>query len=317
MSLTSFFKKSPKFFGLDIGQSSLKFVELNKVADTFVLEYAETIPFSADVFSNQMLSNSEQIQAAIELLQNNISLTDKKAVIGIPAPSVFTKRLFLPYVDSDGLPEAVETEAANILPQGTHSVRLDYDVTSSIPGDSTEVLLVAVKNEIIDSYIDSVSSSGIQVGIADVDFFALENCFEINYPDYSSKTVALVDIGHRFCSIAVVRENTNKAVGDLTLNSKDSKDIAIDLNRSLSFLWGSLGSDEQIDLILLAGGGANQPGLIEEVQSKTGISCEKFDPFRKISLGEAEFDKGDVSKYSVACGLAIRTYRDKSLEAKK
>ena len=152
MNIETLFRKSNKFFGLDIGQSSIKVVELEPLGgnhDRFKQRGEE-------VFRLQILLN-------------------KKAVIGLPGPSVFTKRIKVPKVDESELLSSVQFEAANYIPHNIQAVKLDYAVIKEVGKDSLEVLVVAVKNEIIDSYTDAVMMAGIQVGIADVDFFALQN----------------------------------------------------------------------------------------------------------------------------------------------
>ena len=58
-----------------------------------------------------------------------------------------------------------------------------------------EVLLVAVKKEMVDDYIIVLSEAGLNPLVMDVDSFAIENMFQINYPDEQEGVVALINIG--------------------------------------------------------------------------------------------------------------------------
>jgi type IV pilus assembly protein PilM len=314
MKLESLFKKQTSFFGLDIGQSSLKLIESEISGASRKVIQAFTIPFTGEVFHNQVLQNSERVVEALSKILEKVDLSSKRAVIGLPGPSVFTKKIKVPKVDQADLFSSIQFEAANYIPHNIQAVKLDYSIIREIGKDTLEVLVVAVKNEIIDSYIDTVMMAGINIGIADVDFFAMQNIFELNYPELTDKVIALADIGHRFMSVAICRNGESLFTGDIPLRSKEPKDIATDINRSLSFFWGSSSAeDQQIDRIMLASGGAQSEGLLAALSEKTGISCEIIDPFKDWII-EAPIEEAERTAYTIAAGLSIRTFGDRREE---
>ena len=316
MNLESLFKKQIHFFGLDIGQSSLKLVESELSGNLRKVTQAHTIPFTGEVFQNQVLSNPQKVVDALAKIQEKVDLTDKRAVIGLPGPSVFTKKIKVPKVDQADLFSTVQFEAANYIPHNIQAVKLDYSIIKEVGKDTLEVLVVAVKNEIIDSYIDAIMMAGINVGIADVDFFAMQNIFELNYPELKDKVIALTDIGHRFMSVAICRNGESLFTGDIPLHSKEPKDIATDINRSLSFFWGSSSAeDQQIDRIMVASGGSRADGVLKALTDKTGLPCEVIDPFKNWTMGTS-INEAEKTAYTIAAGLSIRTFGDRAEETK-
>ena len=312
MKLESLFKKKISFFGLDIGQSSLKLIESDLTGANRRITQAFCLPFTGEVFHNQVLQYPQKVVDALAQIQEKVNLSEKRAVIGLPGPSVFTKKIKIPRVDREDLQSTVQYEAANYIPHNIQAVKLDYTVLRQIGKDSLEVLIVAVRNEIIESYLDAIMMAGINVGIADVDFFALQNLFETNYPSLQKNLVALVDIGHRFVSVALCQNGESLFTGDIPLHSKEPKDIAAEINRSLSFYWGSSGAvDEQlIDRIMLAGGGVRSEQLLAALQEKTGLTCEVIDPFLGWTL-DVPLPDGDKSVFAIAAGLSLRTFGDR------
>jgi type IV pilus assembly protein PilM len=300
MKLESLFKKKISFFGLDIGQSSLKLIESDLTGANRRITQAFCLPFTGEVFHNQVLQYPQKVVDALAQIQEKVNLSEKRAVIGLPGPSVFTKKIKIPRVDREYIPHNIQ------------AVKLDYTVLRQIGKDSLEVLIVAVRNEIIESYLDAIMMAGINVGIADVDFFALQNLFETNYPLLQKNLVALVDIGHRFVSVALCQNGESLFTGDIPLHSKEPKDIAAEINRSLSFYWGSSGAvDEQlIDRIMLAGGGVRSEQLLAALQEKTGLTCEVIDPFLGWTL-DVPLPAGDKSVFAIAAGLSLRTFGDR------
>ena len=309
MDIGALFRKKQNFFGLDIGQSSIKLAEVSFDGDKYTVDYLKYLKVTGDLFANQILTHTERFSDAISIAQQDHTFENKKAVIGIPGPSVFTKRIKIPRPASDELAATIMFEAGNVLPQGNQGVKIDYHILSSSISETLDVLLVAVRNEIIDSYVESVGTAGLNVGIADVDFFALQNCFEINYPELVSSTVALIDVGHRFCSLSICKDGQSLTIGDTTISTTEITGFASELNRSLKFLWGSLSGDEKISKIILAGGNSALEGLREAVEQKTNIPVEIIDPFRKISCDLPI--EGPAAQYAIALGLAIRSFGDR------
>jgi type IV pilus assembly protein PilM len=309
MDIGALFRKKLNFFGLDIGQSSIKLAEVSFDNGTYTVEYLKYLKVSGDLFANQILTHSERFTEAFSIAQQDHSFDNKKAVIGIPGPSVFTKRIKIARPAPEEIASTIMFEAGNVLPQGNQGVKIDYHILSTSTSETLDVLLVAVRNEIIDSYIEAVGTAGLNVGIADVDFFALQNCFEINYPELVNSTVALIDVGHRFCSLSICKDGQNLTIGDTTISTTEVTGFAAELNRSLKFLWGSLSGDEKISKIILAGGNSALEGLKEAVEQKTNIPVEIIDPFRKISCSIPI--EGPPAQYAIALGLAIRSFGDR------
>ncbi|NMC64129.1 MAG: pilus assembly protein PilM, partial [SAR324 cluster bacterium] len=201
-----------------------------------------------------------------------------------------------------------------------------------------------VKNEIIDSFLNAIEMAGLGVAIVDVDCFALQNVFEVNYPELFDKTVALVNIGLRYSSINICKGGSSLFTGDIAVGGKVFTDaiaevfslsyeeaerlkvsgdktnplydaavdilrknvdqVAIEFNRQLSFFWNASGSDEGIDHIFVNGGGACTPGLVEELADKTGIECEVIDPFRTIEISSS-LDANYVKSVAPLMGICV------------
>jgi type IV pilus assembly protein PilM len=310
IDLGALLRKEHQFFGLDIGQSSVKFMEITKSESSYTVSSIAKVSVTGDLFNNQLLTNSDKFSAAFSEIQKNKNLSEKKAVIGLPGPSVFTKRIKINRPDSGDLKSHIMFEAGNVLPQGNQGVKVDYHILKSSTKESLDVLLVAVRNEIIDSYLDTVMLTGVNVGIADVDFFALQNCFEINYPEYFDSTCVLIDVGHRFCSLVITQCGECLSTSDVTISNKDPIDFASELGRAIKFLWGSLSGDGKIDRIFLAGGNSSITGLAENLSTKSGVPVEILNPFKTVSCPHSF--EGGASQYSIALGLAIRKFGDRN-----
>lgn len=360
MKLASLFRKKESLIAIDIGSSAIKMLELDMKGARPKLLNIGISPVTGEIFSNNALTKGEKLAEQISALLEANSVADKRVCTAVPGPSVFTKRIKMPKLDPGELATNIQFEAGNFIPHNIDAVKLDYHVIGESGKNQLDVLVVAVKNEILDSFMDCFSYAGLEVAVADVDSFALQNMFELGYPEMLSKTVALVNIGARYSSINICKNGQSLFTGDVSVGGKLFTDaiaevmgvpadqaetlkrkkkggpsnaqndaiagavqdildrnieyVASELNRQLSFFWNASGAEEQIDSIMLTGGGSLVPGLVEELSEKTGINCALLDPLRGIEHGEG-FDAAYLQEigplFSVAVGMGIREPGDK------
>ncbi|MBN8550144.1 MAG: type IV pilus assembly protein PilM [Deltaproteobacteria bacterium] len=361
MDFKALLRRSESLISIDIGSSAVKMLELDTSGDRPKLLNIGIAPIVGEIFSNNTITKGEKIAEQITALLEANSVGDKRVCTAIPGPSVFTKKIKMAKMDPAELASNVQFEAGNFIPHNIEAVHLDYHVIGEAGKNQLDVLVVAVKNEILDSFLECFSYAGLEVAVADVDCFAVQNMFELGYPELTSKTVALVNIGARYASINICKNGQSLFTGDVPVGGKLFTDaiievmgvpadqaealkrkkktagsstaqndaiagavqdildrnieyVASELNRQLSFFWNASGAEEQIDSIMLTGGGSLMAGLADELSEKTGISCSILDPLRGIEKGDG-FDAAYLQEIaplmSVAVGMGIRQPGDK------
>lgn len=319
-----FFSRAESLIAVDIGASGVRILEV-EAAERPIVKNIGFAPFKGDVFSNNLLTKGERVSEQLVALLENNSIADKRAVVSLPSPSVFTKKIQIQKVPYKELAANITFEAGSYVPHPLEAVKLDYHVLGEAK-NHLDVLIVAVKNEIVDSYLDALGLAGVEVAVADIDYFALQNMCELSYPELFEKTVAIVNIGARFTTMNICRAGQSLCVGDLAVGGKyytesiaEALDVKFDeaealklggkvpdehadafadvvdrcseyvgaeVNRQLSFLWNATGADGGIETILVSGGGARVKGLIEEIGEKTGLPTALADPFRGFDCAE-------------------------------
>jgi type IV pilus assembly protein PilM len=119
-----------------------------------------------------------------------------------PGPAVIVKKVILPGHTGSAVESAGARRGGHLIPDSLDNVNLDYQVIDWIEdGNKMEVLVVAVKREIINSYTEAIRAAELEPVLVDVDYFALENMFELNYDAPEGHPVALVNVGARYSSI--------------------------------------------------------------------------------------------------------------------
>src|SRR5258708_17648197 len=107
--------------------------------------------------------------------------------------SVIVKRVSLPSMTEDELYDRIQSEASQHIPFDIADVNLDHQLLESVDAQ-LDVLLVAVKKDKILNHTNVLAHSGKNSIIADIDAFALQNSYQVNYDPDPGHTIALLNI---------------------------------------------------------------------------------------------------------------------------
>lgn len=160
---TYFYKDKP-LFGLDIGFSSVKVMQLDTTAKKIRLVGYGIGSFDSNAIKDGVIQDHETLAKAIkELLEKNIvgEITTKRVAISIPAILTYTHTLNLPPIKDNALREAVELESEQYIPISPEELYLDFEVIERTD-KNLEVLTVAVPKKIADSYLALVEILGLE-----------------------------------------------------------------------------------------------------------------------------------------------------------
>src|SRR5262249_6137600 len=155
------------------------------------------------------------VAEAIMKLLTGLGIQSTQAITAVPGPAVIVKKVILPSSANANIEGAVLAEAGHLIPDSLDNVNLDYQTIDRIEdGNKMEVLVVAVKKDIINSYTQTILAAGLDPAVVDVDYFALENMYELSYDARGDgRPVALVNIGARYSSINILKEGRSTFTG--------------------------------------------------------------------------------------------------------
>lgn len=217
-----------------------------------------------------------------------------------------------------------------------------------------EVLIVAAKKEIIEGYTEAIQTAGLTPTIMDVDSFALETMYEENYEFEENDVAVLINIGASITNLNAVKGGTSIFTRDFTLGGNSITEaiaaglgisqeeaekakieglgddeqarasfleglityadpICSEIERSVEYFRSTFGA-ENINKILLSGGGSLTPGMAADLGRRLGIETELINPFKKIQVEKKVLDPAEVERIgpiaAVGVGLALRKLGD-------
>ena len=343
-----FKSKKTESFGLDIGSSAIKVVQLREAGDGYALSALGVAPLPPDTIADGAVKDPPAVIAAIKRAVALAGISAKDAVIGICGRELIIKKIEIPEVPEKELAGAIQLEAEHHIPFAADEVFLDHHVVGQRAG-VMHLILVAVKKAKVIEYAGLVEEAGFTPVIVDVDGFAVENQFELNSTPSGDEAVALIDIGAAVMKTNVTRGGASIFARDIPFGgnrdteaiasalsvsfqeaeaaklgaAKDpttiatavesvSRELALEVQRTFDY-FASTADSERIGKIVLSGGCAQLPGLTEYLAATWGIPVETAQPFSRIDTGShADKVAAAGASLAVAVGLALRRPGDKT-----
>jgi type IV pilus assembly protein PilM len=181
------------FLAVDFGAGSLKLAEfeINEAGGLRLRQYGVKSLGAAGA------QESTREAAMLKALQEAIAeMAIKARNVNVCAPGfhVFSKFVKLPPVDAGKVTQMIQYEAQQNVPFPLEEVVWDYQILGSTPGGELEVLLVAIKADVVEGLFRVTETTGLKLQLTDVSPAALCNAFRYNYGDLEDCTM-LLDIG--------------------------------------------------------------------------------------------------------------------------
>src|SRR5881398_2366605 len=181
------------FLCLDFGAGSLKIAEFEP-NESGTLRLKQFGLKSLGFEGSQDAARERVILKAIQELFAERPFSSKNVNVCAPGFHVFSKFVKLPPVETSKVTQIIQYEAQQNVPFPLAEVVWDYQILGSTATGELEVLLVAIKADIVEGLFRVAESSGLHLQLADVSPAALCNAFRYNYGDLEDCTM-LLDIG--------------------------------------------------------------------------------------------------------------------------
>src|SRR6266516_410845 len=184
---------SKSFLAVDFGAGSLKLAEfeVNEAGGLRLKQYGIR---SLGAEGAQEAAREATILKALQETLAQKAAKARNVNVCAPGFHVFSKFVKLPPVDAGKVTQIIQYEAQQNVPFPLEEVVWDYQILGSTPGGELEVLLVAIKADIVEGLFRTAEAAGLHLQLADVSPAALCNAFRYNYGDLEDCTM-LLDIG--------------------------------------------------------------------------------------------------------------------------
>jgi type IV pilus assembly protein PilM len=238
-------KKGNSVFGLDVGLSSVKVVQLRRGRGRVVLEtYGElaTGPYGGVAVGQAVNLSPENLTKLIGDLFKEANITATAGVMSIPTRSSLIVDIDLPEVDEEKLASIVPIEARKYVPVAISEVTLDWlripspsDIRTATENNPEgqpakglmKILLVAIQNDSIRDNQALANNLNLKIPVMEIETFSsIRSCLR-----NEMGATALIDMGASSTKIVIVDRGVIRESHTI---SRGSQDISIAISRSLS-----------------------------------------------------------------------------------
>jgi type IV pilus assembly protein PilM len=241
LDLGSLFSKGKLIAGLDIGSSSIKLAEIDESSKGTLLKSFSSLPLARGVIVDGAVVEEGALTATLKELLKASGCKRRNVALSISGNAVIIKKVNLPQMTEEELTVLIHDEATKYLPfDDLADIYYDFQITGDNPNNSSqmEVVIVAVKKDVVEGYKDAVLSAGLTPVIMDVDSFACEAVYEQNYEfegeGEEDQTNILINIGASITNINVIKGDTSVFTRDFHIGG-DSITEALAASLGVSF----------------------------------------------------------------------------------
>ncbi len=340
------FRRAKNLVGLDIGSSAIKLVELKEGKEgRFQLLKAGLESLSPEAIVDGAIMDSSLVVETIARLLSSTTVKNPNVAVAVSGHSVIVKKIQLPTMPEEELSESIRWEAEQYVPFDINDVYPDYVVLDpGIGAETMGVLLVAAKKEKVDDFKNVVTQAGRVPALVDVDAFALQNCYEVNYGVDPSRVVALVNIGASVMNVNILAQGQTVFWRDITFGGNQftdalqkayslsfeqaealkkgepvagqtlqsiqpvldgvSEDVSAELQKTLDFFQATSGAD-RVDSIMISGGTSRVSRLDSVLKDKFGLPVEVLNPFHAVAVDERAVDPKWLADVSPSLAVAV------------
>jgi len=339
------FRKSKNLVGLDIGSSAIKLVELKDAkGGGYRLVRTGLENLSPEAIVDGAIMDASLVVDTVTRTISSLGVRNNDFATSLSGHSVIIKKISLPTMSAEELAESIRWEAEQYVPFDINDVNLDYVVLEAGGGETMDVLLVAVKKDKIGDYTSVIAQAGKTPALVDVDAFALQNAYEVNYPVEPGRVVALVNIGASVTNVNVLsgsntifwrdisfggNQYTDAIQKQLSLGFEQaeglkkgeaaadhsmqdilpilrsvSEDLAQELQKTFDFFIATT-STEKIDQIFIAGGSSRVINLDTQLKERFGIPVEIMNPFRQIDIAGGSVSPEWLTENAPSLAVAV------------
>jgi type IV pilus assembly protein PilM len=319
------FRKNKAVVGLDIGSSTVKAVELKPAGKGYKVAAYGSEPVPPDSIVDGAIIDGAAVVDAIRRVFEGRGIKTRDVAASLSGNAVIVKKISLPTMTEAELQESIYWEAEQYIPFDIQDVNLDYQIVESGgSGKSTmDVLLVAAKKEKIADYTGVIGQAGCTAVVVDVDAFALQNAYEINYGTEPDAVVVLLNVGASATNINILSGDQSVFTRDIAIGGNAytealqkelnlpyeqadqlkhgldvegvtfddarpvlravTENVMLEIQKTFDFFKATASSD-RVTRIVVSGGASRSEGFTEMLAERFEAPVEVFDPFRKIAI---------------------------------
>jgi len=334
------------FFGLDIGTTAVRLVELRGTAKPRALVKYAYVPLDGTLALSESKADQDKLGKVIADLVAQAKVNTRNVAVGIPSDKVFTTVADVERLSPDELDKAIRYQADALIPTPLAESKIDWALIGDSPTDKTkqEILLSSVPNSYVERVLDMLESINLNVVAFEPDNLAMARALAA----HDNAPQLLLDVGRRATDLVImfndaphltrsiptgVEAIVKSAVQNLGVDQKQaeqfvfkfglSKDklegqvvqaiggtvdlLTSEIEKSVKF-FQALYKDTKLERIIVTGGASVIPEFPLYLANKFNMNVEIGNAWNNVSFSRDRQNElmAISNQFGVAAGLAER-----------
>lgn len=311
------------FFGLDIGTTAIRLVQLRGNGPIKALDTYAHKPVDGKISVSDAKTDHQKLAQSIRDLLAEANVATRNVAVGLPSNRVFTAVVDIDRLSADELAKTIRYQADSLIPTPLAESKIDWALLGDSPKDKTkvEVLLTSVSNGYVESRLDMLESIGLNVIAFEPDNLALARAM---IAGDAVQPQMVLDVGHKSTDLVIAAAGAPRltrsiptgaeaiiraAMQNLNVDSNQAEqfvfkfglskeklegqiyqaiigtiEILVDeIEKSLKFFQTRYG-DAKLERIIMTGGASALPEFPLHVANRFGLSVEIGNAWRNVTF---------------------------------
>ncbi|HVC36682.1 MAG TPA: type IV pilus assembly protein PilM [Candidatus Dormibacteraeota bacterium] len=191
------------FFGLDIGTTAIRLVELKGSGLPKALSRYAYMPIPENIVLSDSKNDQQKLASSIQQLIAQAKVTTKNVAVGIPSQRVFTTVADVDRLSEPELAKSISYQADALIPTPLNESKIDWALLGDSPADKTkvEILLTSVPNKFVEERLDMLESIGLNVVAFEPDNLAMARALVV---PQAAQAQMILDVGRKSTDLVVI-----------------------------------------------------------------------------------------------------------------
>jgi type IV pilus assembly protein PilM len=270
-SLKAIFNRKPSGVGIELTPEKINLARLRKQGTSLKLETLASVDLSEGIYEEGQILDTAAMADAIQTVLTESKVKVKQATTAIPGRAI-TRVIPVPAeLDDQELREMVLNQEASLyLPFPREEADVDYQKLGYFVDEDgiekVQVLLVAVRKDIADPYIDVFQEAGLRLHVLETSSFALIRTIREQLRQFTpQEAAAVVDIEFESTEISIVVDGVphfsrTVPIGTFQIQSALSRAMNLPPSRNTELLQGMTVPVQTMDTVGSPQVGNTNPG---------------------------------------------------------
>ncbi len=331
--------------GVDIGSTSIRAVETNRVKDRSIVTNFGHAPLAPGAVQGGIVNDERAVTGALKGMWSERKFRNRRVVLGVTSHQIVVREITLPNLPAKEFRQSLPFLVRDLPPLSVEKGLLDfYPLEKAKKAETMRGLLIAAPKEIVLPMVHAVQRAGLKVVRVDLASFAILRAAG----HLDGNVEGIVDIGARTTSVVIhvdgqprivrtiprggadvsealskalsipleAAENLKRQVGLLpnedrriaTVITETMRPLISELRSSFEYLAAGE-SQARVAGLSICGGTARMPGLPEALAEEFGVSVRLAEPLMRLRENRHRGYHDELSHYSssaaVSVGLAL------------